>query len=194
MRLGRHAGRALGFAVAAAVIVPPLQAQRFELGTAVGFALPLREFRVGSKIGLEEAVTVKLRPGVAPVAIRLDLTHAAFGGRSAPTFIYPRTRVTGLAGSAEYDFDGAEESRWRAWGFGGVGAYYTIADQGTPEIPPFGRTYFGIQFGVGGAYRMGLLNPFIELQYVTVYGSRSHVRTLPFLIGLRFGRRTYDDY
>lgn len=194
MTLGRCARRALGFAMIAAATGAPVRAQRFEFGAAAGLALPLREFRTSSAIGLQEAVTLKLTPGAAPVAIRLDLTHAAFGGREASTFTYPRTRVTALAGSAEYDFDGGEESRWRGWAFGGLGAYYTVADQGTPQIPSFGRTYFGVQFGVGGAYRMGLLNPFIELQYVTVYGSRSHVRTLPFLIGLRFGRRPYDEY
>jgi hypothetical protein len=194
MKLGRPAGRGLGCAVVAAVIAAPLWAQRLELGAAAGFALPLREFRVGSKPGLEEALTLKLRPGTAPVAIRLDLTHAEFRGRPAPSFVYPRTRVTGLAGSAEYDFDGSEESRWRGWAFGGIGAYYTIADRGSPEILPFGRTYFGVQFGVGGSYRMGLLNPFVELQYVTVYRSRANVRSLPLLIGIRLGRRPYDQY
>jgi hypothetical protein len=172
----------------------PLAAQRFEVGVGAGFALPLREFRVGSKPGLEQELTLKLQPGQSPVSIRVDLTHAAFAGRAAPTFIYPRTRVTALAGSAEYDFNGEEESRWRGWAFGGIGAYYTVADQGTPQILPFGRTYFGVQFGIGGAYRMGSLNPFIELQYVTVFRSKANVRTLPLLIGIRVGHRRYSGY
>lgn len=195
MKLGRRAILGLACTVAAAASALPvaLAAQRFEVGAAAGFALPLREFHAWGKVGLEEAVTVKWQPGNAPISIRLDLTHAEFQGRPAPAFIFPRTRVTGVAGGAEYDF-GADASRWRGWAFGGVGAYYTIADQGTPEIPPFGRTYFGVQAGLGGAYGMGLFNPFIEVRYATVYRSNATVRTLPLLIGIRLGRRTNYVY
>ena len=187
MQPGRIAAVVVGWSLAAA----PLVAQRFEAGFGAGLALPLREFKVGSKLGLEEMVTLKYQPGEAPVAIRLDVTHAEFRGRAAPTFVYPRTRFTALAASAEYDFDGGEESRWRGWGFGGLGAYYTVADRGSPEIPPFGRTYIGVQFGFGGAYRMGLLNPFVELQYVSVFRSKAAVKTIPLLIGFRLGRKSY---
>lgn len=189
MTLGRQAILGLACTIGISAMPAPLAAQRFEVGAAAGFALPLREFHPWGKVGLEEAVTIKLQPGSAPVAVRLDLSHAEFQGRPAPGFIFPRTRVTGVSGGAEYDF-GGEESRWRGWGFGGIGAYYTVDDQGTPEIAPYGRTYFGVQAGLGGAYRMGLLNPFIEVRYATVYRSRAAVRTLPLLIGIRLGRRT----
>ena len=194
MMLGRHAAWGLACAVILTMASESLAAQRLEVGGAVGLAMPIREFHGVANIGLEEAAMVKFQPGTAPVSIRLDFIHARFGGRAAPGLIFPRTRTTGVAGGAEYDFDGGEESRWRGWAFGGLGAFYTIADQGTPEIPPFGRTYFGIQAGIGGAYRMGLLNPFVELRYATIYRSNAKVKTLPLLIGIRLGRRASDLY
>jgi hypothetical protein len=121
MMLGRHALRGLAGAVLIIVLAAPLAAQRFEVGGAVGPALPIRDFHRVASLGLEEAGIVKFQPGNAPVSIRLDVTHAHFSGRAAPGFIYPRTRVTGVAAGAEYDFDGGDESPWRGWVSGGIG-------------------------------------------------------------------------
>ena len=96
MVLGRHAAWGLACAVMVTAMGAPLAAQRFEVGGAVGLALPIRDFHAAANIGLEEAAMVKFQPGNAPVSIRLDLTHAQFGGRAAPGFIYPRTRATGM--------------------------------------------------------------------------------------------------
>ena len=85
-------GRIAAVAFGCSLVAGPLVAQRFEAGLGVGLALPLREFKVGAKLGLEEMVSFKLQPGEAPVAIRLDVTRAEFRGRAAPTFVYPRTR------------------------------------------------------------------------------------------------------
>lgn len=194
MMLGRHLAWGFACTVMLTVTVGPLAAQRLEFGAGVGFAMPIREFHRIASMGLEEAAMIKFQPGSAPVSIRFDLIHARYAGRAAPGLIYPRTRTTGVSGGAEYDFGGGDESRWRGWVFGGVGGFYTIADQGTPEIPPFGRTYFGIQAGVGGGYRMGLFNPFLELRYATIYRSNAKVKSLPLLIGFRLGRRASDLY
>jgi hypothetical protein len=53
-------------------------------------------------------------------------------------------------------------------------------------------TYVGLKLGFAAAYRMGLLNPFVELQYLTVFRSNAAVKTIPLLIGFRLGRRS--DY
>lgn len=188
MELGRTAGLAIAFGLAAA----PLQGQRFEVGLGAGLALPIREFRVGAKLGVGGEAALKYQLGERPVAIRFDAMHLEFRGKPTRSFVYPRTRVTGLALGAEYDFDGGEESRWRGWAFGGLGGYYTVVDKGSPEIMPFGRTYVGLKLGFAAAYRMGLLNPFVQLQYLTVFRSNAAVKTIPLLIGFRLGRRS--DY
>jgi hypothetical protein len=188
MELGRTAGLMVAIALAAA----PLAAQQLEVGFGVGVAMPLREFRAGAKIGSGGQATLKYQLGEHPVALRLDASYLEFRGKPTRSFVYPRTRVTGLALSAEYDFDGGEESRWRGWGFGGLGGYFTEIDRGSPEIPPFGRTYLGLHFGIAASYRMGLLNPFAELQYLTVFRSNAQVKAIPLLIGFRLGRRS--DY
>ncbi len=173
-------------------VAPPVVAQRLELGFGAGLALPLHEFKVGSKLGVAGLATLKYRIGEGPVAVRLDAEYAEFRGKAAPTFVYPRRRIRGLSGSAEYDFYAAEPSRWRGWGFGGIGAYYDEADRGSPEIAPFGRTYLGVQFGLGGAYRMGLVSPFVELRYQAVFHPGAQVRMIPLRFGVRFGRYTSD--
>ena len=180
---------AIGVALAC-LVTGSLRAQRLEVGIGAGPALPIRQFHETSRVGLMETGNIKLQLGEHPVALRLDAVHGEFAGRATRSFIYPRTRVTGVSANAEYDFDGGEGSRWRGWGFGGLGGSYTITDRGVPEFPTFGRTYLGLQGGVGGAYRMGLLNPFIEFRYLLVFRSNSAVKTFPLLIGIRFGRRS----
>ncbi len=170
----------------------PVRAQGLEVGVGAGPALPIRQFHQSARVGLMETGNIKLQFGEHPVALRLDLAHAEYGGRATRSFIYPRTRFTGVTANAEYDFDAGETSRWRGWGFGGLGGWYTIADRGVPEVPAFGRTYLGLQAGLGGAYRMGLINPFVEFRYVLVFRSNAAVKTFPLLIGIRFGRR--EDY
>ena len=188
MELGRTAGLVIAFGLGAA----PLAAQRVEVGLGAGLALPIREFHVGAKLGVGGEATFKYQPGERPIAIRLDAMHLEFRGKATRSFVYPRTRVTGAGLAAEYDFDGGEESRWRGWVFGGLGAYYTVIDRGSPEITPFGRTYLGVRFGFAASYRMGALSPFAELQYLDVFRSNAAVKTFPLLIGFRIGRRS--DY
>jgi hypothetical protein len=185
-------GRTAGLVVAIGLAAMPLAAQRMEFGLGVGVAMPLRNFRTGAKIGSGGEAMFKYQIGEHPVAIRLDATYLEFRGKATRSFVYPRTRVQGIGVSAEYDFDGGEESRWRGWAFGGFGGYFTEIDRGSPEIPPFGRTYVGLHFGIAGSYRMGLLNPFAELQYLTVFRSNAAVKAIPLLIGFRLGRRS--DY
>jgi hypothetical protein len=182
-------GRTAGLVIAFGLVTVPLQGQRLEVGFGVGPALPIREFHLGAKLGFGGEATLKYQLGERPVAIRLDAMHLEFRGKPTRSFVYPRTRVTGVALGAEYDFDGGEQSRWRGWAFGGLGGYYTVIDKGSPEITPFGRTYFGLKLGFAAAYRMGLLNPFVELQYLTVLRSNAAVKTIPLLIGFRLGRR-----
>ena len=188
MELGRTAGLVVAIGLAAA----PLAAQRVELGLGAGPALPIREFHLGAKLGVGGQATFKYQPWEGPVAIRVDAMHLEFRGKPTRSFVYPRTRVTGAGLGAEYDFDGGEESRWRGWVLGGIGAYYTVIDQGAPEIPAFGRTYVGFKLGFAASYRMGGISPFVELQYLDVLRSNAAVKTLPLLVGLRLGRRS--DY
>jgi len=188
MELGRTAGLVVAIALAAA----PLEAQRVEIGLGAGIALPIREFHIGAKLGAGGEATLKYQPGEGPIAIRVDAMHLEFRGKPTRSFVYPRTRVTGAGLGAEYNFDGGEESRWRGWAFGGVGAYYTVVDKGSPEIIPFGRTYVGFKLGFAASYRMGGLSPFLELQYLDVLRSNAAVKTIPLLIGFRIGRRS--DY
>jgi hypothetical protein len=181
--------RALSVALTLLVVAVPAAAQ-VEIGVGAGLAYPGRDFGATAKLGTIAIASVMYRIGEGPVALRLDGEYAELQGKDAPTFVYPRHRVRAMRLSGEYEYDGSdEESRWRAWGFGGIGAFYDEVDRGVPEIPPFGRTHFGLQFGLGGAYKVGALKPFVELQYQTILERGINTKIFPLTVGVRLWGR-----
>lgn len=185
----RACSAALG--VALTLVAAPLAAQRAEFGVGIGAGYPARGFSTGAKLGVTGMATLAYRLGEGPVALRVDAEYAEFRGKRAPAFTYPRHRVRAMRVSAEYEYGGGEyaESRTRAWAFGGVGAYYDEVDRGEPQVIPFGRTHPGVQFGAGGAVKLGGVKPFVEIGFLTIIERGVNTRFFPFIIGFRIGGR-----
>lgn len=168
-----------------------LAGQAVAVSVGAGFAHPVRSFKPEVKEGTFALGAVTISPRSWPVGIRLEAVYAEFRGRDAGTFVFPRHRIEAVRASVEYTFvsDQPHPSPLRGWAFGGLGAYYDKTDRGQPEAPLFGRTYPGLVVGVGVAYKFGLVTPFFEAEYNSVWRSGPDDKYFPLLLGVRFGGR-----
>ncbi len=180
-------GRAALLAVGVVLMARPLSGQGTSFAVGAGIAIPARTFKVAVKPGGFGLVSLKFTPGSLPFGIRVDGEYMELRGKQARGFTYPRHRIRGLRVSADYQLEAPEDSPWRGWVFGGFGAYYDELDRGVPAVTLYGRTHPGAQVGVGAGLKMGGIEPFLEIQYQTVWVPGVDDKTFPIMFGVKFG-------
>lgn len=176
--------------------VPALHAQGVEFGIGGGVGIPLSDYDDSAEFGWHGLAELSFVPEGWPIGFQFDGSYQQFS--------FDEDQFIGVEGLKErfimgtgnivFKFKTSEESTFRPYLIGGVGAYNhkLTASDDPGEILDEGQTDFGLNVGAGFDIKAGGAGLFIEGRFHNVYtggeGDTDPDRQfIPITLGIRFG-------
>jgi opacity protein-like surface antigen len=145
-------------------------------GATAGIALPTGDFGDGADLGFHAGAQYQM-----PLGEKLGLRFNADFGRYGLQDI--DGNVTLLGGVANLVYNINTGTGLMPYVFGGLGYYNTKV-----EVGGFSADESDLAFNVGAGYtfKLGNLNMFTEVRYLSIQTDGDALTTLPIVIGIRF--------
>jgi hypothetical protein len=178
------AGLAMGLLLA----ISPVQAQdagtRVEFGVGGGVSIPTGDFDDVAKTGWHGSALVSIVPATIPVGFQIDGTFSRF---SDDTPLDIKEQLIYGTGNVVYNFQTAEDSRFRPYLIGGGGVYNLDAKGDDVPSGIESTTKFGVNAGAGFNFSAGSAGLFIEGRFHSVFTEGPNTQFIPITLGVRFG-------
>jgi hypothetical protein len=159
-----------------------LQAQGAELSLGGGVGVPLGSYDDVVKMGWQGTAGVSFVPRRLPFAVQIDGNYARFSDESALDI---KSQLIYGTANLVYQFQSAENTRFRPYLIGGGGVYNSKATGS--DAPSGSTTKVGINLGAGFDFKAGGAGLFLEGRWHNVFLEGNNLKFLPITLGIRLG-------